>query len=277
MKISANGFQLDLNTPVVMGIINRTSDSFYQGGRHNLDDNLLQTCETMISHGAKIVDVGGVSSRPGANAVDEAEEIKRVVPTIKLLAENFPNTWFSVDTYRAHVAEMCVNAGARIINDISGGKLDSELLPTVARLNVPYILMHMHGTPQTMQKEPLENNITNTVLDFFKTKVEALHNIGIKQVILDPGYGFGKTTQANYTLLKNMEQLRVGGLPLLAGISRKSMINNVLNTTPDQALNGTTALHTLALLNGANILRVHDVREAMECIRLVSFYKQATN
>jgi dihydropteroate synthase len=274
MKLSCNGYQLDLNTPVVMGIINCTPDSFYSGGRAHHLDNLLETVEKMIQQGAQIIDVGGVSTRPGAALVEESEEIKRVIPVLKLLAESFPDTWFSLDTFRARVAGMGVNAGARLINDISAGSLDSDLLPIVASLKVPYVLMHMHGTPQQMQESPLDKDIVAVVSRFFSRKLEELTNLGIDQVILDPGYGFGKTTAANYVLLKNQAQLRINGLPLLTGVSRKSMINKVLNTTPEQALNGTTILNTLALLNGASILRVHDVAEAMECIRLTSFFQQ---
>ena len=274
MKISCKGYHLDLNMPVVMGVINCTPDSFYGGGRAHHLDNLLEKVALMIDQGAKIIDVGGVSTRPGATPVEESEEIKRVIPVLKLLAESFPHAWFSLDTFRARVASMGVDAGARMINDISAGSLDSDLLPVVASLKVPYVLMHMHGTPQHMQESPLDKDIVAVVTRFFNRKLEELAKLGINQVILDPGYGFGKSTAANYVLLKNQAQLRINGLPLLTGISRKSMINKVLNTTPEQALNGTTILNTLALLNGASILRVHDVAEAMECIRLTSFFQQ---
>jgi len=273
--LSFNGFHLDISTPVVMGILNLTPDSFYDGGKHVDEANILKTCEQMLQDGACIIDMGGVSTRPGAPEVNEQEELKRVLPVLRTLVKHFPGVWFSIDTYQSTVAEKCVEAGAMMINDISGGNLDNHMFATIARLRVPYVLMHMHGTPQTMQKYPLEWGAVDDVRDFFTKKVDELRALGVEQIILDPGYGFGKTLEANYLLLKKQESLRIDNLPLLTGLSRKSMINKVLGTQPVEALNGTSVLNTLALLNGANILRVHDVKEAVECIRLVEQYQKA--
>ena len=275
MKLSYNGYALDLATPKVMGVLNVTPDSFYDGGKHFSMDNILKTCEQMLNDGADIIDIGGVSTRPGAQEVTEQEEHDRVLPALKTLVKNFPQTWFSVDTYRSQIAEICVNEGARIINDISGGNLDSNMFSVVGRLKIPYVLMHMHGTPQTMQQNPLSDNVVFDVQHFFDKKVNQLKEHGVDQVILDPGYGFGKTLDANYTLLKNQDKIRVDNLPILTGISRKSMINKVLDINPERALNGTTILNTLALQQGANILRVHDVREAKECIIMMEKYQKA--
>jgi len=273
--LSLNGSHLDISTPVVMGILNLTPDSFYDGGKHVDKANILKTCEQMLLDGALIIDLGGVSTRPGAGEVNETEELNRVLPILKTLVKHFPGVWFSIDTYRSAVAEQCVNAGAMMINDISGGNLDNHMFATISRLRVPYVLMHMHGTPQTMQQYPLEGGVVNDVRDFFTKKVDELHALGVEQIILDPGYGFGKTLEANYLLLKKQESLRINNLPLLAGLSRKSMINKVLGTQPVEALNGTSVLNTLALHNGANILRVHDVKEAVECIKLFDHYQKA--
>ncbi|MBU3928934.1 MAG: dihydropteroate synthase, partial [Bacteroidetes bacterium] len=270
MNLSYNGRTLDLSTPTVMGILNLTPDSFFDGGKYQHQDNILESCAQMLQDGAKIIDIGGVSTRPGAPEVNEEEELNRVIPILQLLVKNFPETWFSIDTFRAGVARICLDNGASIINDISGGKLDGEMFNLIARHQVPYVLMHMHGTPQTMQQHPLQDAVVTEVAAFFKRKVTELTKLGANQMILDPGFGFGKSLEANYQLLKNMENLRIDQWPLLAGVSRKSMINKVLETHPDEALNGTTVLNTLALQNGANLLRVHDVKEAVECIKLVA-------
>jgi dihydropteroate synthase len=275
MKLSYNGYTLDLATPKVMGILNVTPDSFYDGGKHFAMGNILKTCEQMLMDGAHIIDIGGVSTRPGAQEVSEQEEYDRVIPALKILVKNFPQTWFSVDTYRSQIAEICVNEGARIINDISGGNLDNQMFTVVGKLKIPYVLMHMHGTPQTMQQKPLNESVVNEVQHFFIKKVNQLKELGGDQVILDPGFGFGKTLDANYRLLKNQDKIRVDNLPILTGISRKSLINKVLDIKPEQALNGTTILNTLALQQGANILRVHDVREAKECIIMMIKYQKA--
>ncbi len=273
--LSFNGFHLDISTPKVMGILNLTPDSFFDGGKHVDIANILKTCEEMLIDGAQIIDLGGVSTRPGAALVSEQEEWERVLPILKSLVVHFPGVWFSIDTYRSVIAEKCVEAGAMMINDISGGNLDPNMFATIARLRVPYVLMHMHGTPQSMQHHPLDIGLVDEVKDFFLNKVDDLRALGVEQIILDPGYGFGKTLEANYLLLKEQESLRIDNLPLLTGLSRKSMINKVLGTQAKDALNGTSVLNTLALLNGASILRVHDVKEAVECIRLVEQYQKA--
>jgi dihydropteroate synthase len=230
----------------------------------------------MLHDGAQIIDIGGVSTRPGAPEVSEEEELKRVNPILQLLVKHFPETWFSIDTFRSGVARICLDNGASIINDISGGELDGEMFNIIAQHQVPYVLMHMHGTPQTMQQHPLQDAVVTEVADFFKQKVTELKRLGVHQIILDPGFGFGKSLEANYLLLKNLETLRIDQWPLLAGVSRKSMINKVLETKPDQALNGTTVLNTIALQNGANLLRVHDVKEAVDCIKLVAMYQNVS-
>jgi dihydropteroate synthase len=273
MNLSYNGRTLDLSTPKVMGILNLTPDSFFDGGKHQHQDNILESCAQMLQDGARIIDIGGVSTRPGAPEVSEEEELKRVLPILQMLVKNFPETWFSLDTFRTAVVRICLDHGASIINDISGGDLDGDMFKTVAQYQVPYVLMHMHGTPQTMQQHPLQDAVVTEVAQFFKRKVTELTRLGAHQIILDPGFGFGKSLEANYLLLKNLETLRIDQWPLLAGISRKSMINKVLETKPDQALNGTTVLNTIALQNGANLLRVHDVKEAVECIKLVAMYQ----
>lgn len=276
MNLSCNGRTLDLSMPIVMGILNLTPDSFFDGGKHQQTDNILESCANMLNEGARIIDIGGVSTRPGAPEVSEGEEINRVVPILQQLVKNFPETWFSIDTFRARVARICIENGASIINDISGGELDGEMFQIIAQHQVPYVLMHMHGTPQTMQQHPMQGAVVTEVADFFKRKVTELTMLGAHQIILDPGFGFGKSLEANYQLLKNLGTLRINQLPLLAGVSRKSMINKVLNTRPADALNGTSVLNTFALQNGANLLRVHDVKEAVECIKLVAMYQNVS-
>jgi len=266
--LNCNGRLLDISTPIVMGILNVTPDSFYDGGRYKDLDAILKQAEKMLQEGAKIIDVGGMSSRPRSLKVPINEELKRVVSSIKAIRERFPDTFISIDTVWAKVAQEAVGAGADIVNDISAGSMDEALISTVGALGVPYILMHIQGTPQTMQNEPHYEDVATDILDFFIKKIAELHQNGIHDIVLDPGFGFGKTIEHNYTILKKMSVFQITDLPLLAGISRKSMIYKVLNTTPDKALNGTTALNMIALQNGANILRVHDVREAVEVIDL---------
>ena len=270
--ININNQIIDFSTPKIMGILNLTPDSFYDGGSFTDNDSLLRKTEQMIQNGADIIDIGAVSTRPDADNVSVDEELKRIIEPIKLLSKAFTDTILSVDTYRANVAEKSIAAGAHIINDISGGTMDDYMFDTIAMLNVPYILMHIHGTPQTMQKQPITNNVIDIVKSFFQNAVTKLSALGVEDIILDPGFGFGKSLESNYTLLKNMEKVRINNLPILAGISRKSMINKVLNTTPNQALNGTTVLNTIALLNGANILRVHDAKEAKEVVKLLDCF-----
>lgn len=252
-----------------MGILNITTDSFYEGSRFTETDTLLRQAEKMLAEGAAILDIGGASSRPGAEEVDETEETQRVTGAVETMLQRFPDALLSVDTWRASVAQAAVEAGAAIINDISAGRMDPKMYETVAALQTPYVLMHMKGTPADMQKQAVYEDIVTEVLDFFIAEITRLRALGIKDIVLDPGFGFGKTIPHNYTLLKNLHVFhRVTGLPVLAGLSRKSMIYKYLGIQPEQALNGTTALHMVALQQGANILRAHDVREAVETIRL---------
>jgi dihydropteroate synthase len=272
--LNCRGRLLDLTRPAVMGILNVTPDSFFDGGRLGAPGDVLRRAEAMLNEGAAILDVGGASTRPGAAAVEEAEELRRVLPAIEALREEFPAAILSVDTWRAGVARAALDAGASLINDVSAGRLDSDLYPAVAAANaalpggVPYILMHMQGTPGTMQQNPVYGDVVQEVLDFFIAEVGRLRALGVRDIVLDPGFGFGKTVEHNFSLLKNLHVFQILGLPVLAGLSRKSMICKVLKVNPDKALNGTTALHMVALQQGARILRVHDVREAVEVIRL---------
>ena len=261
---------LKLDEPIVMGILNVTPDSFFDGGKELSEENIVQKINAMEYDGAQIIDVGGYSTRPGAAKVSEEEEIKRVLPIVKLIRSNFKELEISVDTFRSNVAEKCVEVGATIINDISGGTLDDKMFNCIANLKVPYILMHIQGTPQTMQKKPSYTNVVTDVKHYFEEKINTLNQLGVNDIILDPGFGFGKTVKHNYELLNNLDAFKSFGLPVLAGISRKSMINKVIHTTPEEALNGTTVLNTIALTKGANILRVHDVKEAKECITLIN-------
>lgn len=255
--------------PLVMGILNATPDSFFGPSRRTAIDDALRTAERMLAEGADILDVGGASTRPGAGEITEEEELQRVVPVIAAITRRFPEAFISVDTWRAGVAEAAVDQGARLVNDIGAGLLDGAMLPTVAELRVPYIAMHMQGTPRTMQKDPHYGDVAAEVTRSLSGRVKAAHDAGIADAIIDPGFGFGKTTAHNFALLQAIPRLKALGLPVLVGLSRKRMINEVLGITPDEALNGTTVLNTIALLNGADILRVHDVREAVECVGLV--------
>lgn len=273
--INCRGVLLDLSTPRVMGILNLTPDSFFADSRHKITDDLLRSCEKMLTDGADILDVGGVSTRPGATEVGEVEELQRVVPAIEAIAKRFPDAIISVDTFRAKVAQEAVGAGASIVNDVSAGKFDEAIYETVAKLQVPYILMHMQGTPATMQSSPQYDNVVLEVLDFLVSETAKLRALGINDIVLDPGFGFGKTVEHNFQLLQGLQALHISGLPVLAGLSRKSMVCRTLGIKPEEALNGTTVLNTIALLKGANILRVHDVKEAVECVRLVGQSKNA--
>ena len=266
--MNCNGQILDISTPVVMGILNLTPDSFYSGSRLASTDSILEQAEKMLKEGAKILDVGGMSSRPGAEIVTVEEELIRVIPAIRAIHQEFPSAIISVDTIRAEVARESVVHGAGMINDISAGNLDEKLFETVAELDVPYILMHMKGKPKNMQEQTNYENIQLEIIDFLIQKIGKLRQLGVKDIIVDVGFGFGKTVEQNYQLLKSMHQFKVLDLPILAGISRKSMIYKVLNTTPENALNGTSVLHMIALQQGARILRVHDVKEAVEVIKL---------
>ena len=255
-----------------MGILNITPDSFYDGGRYFQDEaQVLHQVEKMLREGATFIDIGGYSSRPGAGSVSEDEEQRRVVQAVAAVARRFPEAHISVDTFRASVAQAAVQAGAGVVNDISGGEGDANMFATVAALDVPYILMHMRGTPQTMQTLTQYDDLIVDILDFFQRKVYELRTHSIEDIVLDPGFGFAKTIDQNYTLLSHLDSFRALGLPLLVGLSRKSTIYRRLAITPEEALNGTTVLNTVALMKGATILRVHDVKEAVEAIRLTSY------
>ena len=266
--LNCKGRLLSLEKPLVMGIINITPDSFYEGSRYQGIEPVLHKAEMMLDQGAAILDIGGQSSRPGSEVVSMAEELARVVAPIEAIHQRFPDAVISIDTYYATVAAAAVAAGAGIVNDISGGSMDADMVPTVAHLNVPYVLMHMPGTPQTMQEHAKYDNVTTTVLDFMIAKLGVLRSAGIKDIIIDPGFGFGKTIGHNFALLRNLKAFSILECPLLLGISRKSTIYKTLGITADEALNGTTVLNTIGLLNGASILRVHDVKEAKEAIEL---------
>ncbi len=252
-----------------MGILNVTPDSFFDGGRYNDEAAMLHQAEKMLEAGASILDIGGASSRPGAATIAESAELERVLPIITAILQRFPETILSIDSWRAKVAAEAVAAGASIVNDISGGEMDAEMAETISKLQVPYILMYMQGTPNNMQQNPHYEDVVREVLDFFIQKIERLRGLGVHDIVLDPGFGFGKSVEHNYALLRNLHVFKqVLDLPILAGISRKSMICKPLGVNPKDALNGTTALHMVALQQGANILRAHDVKEAMEVIKL---------
>ena len=266
--LNSNGKQLNINTPLVMGVLNCTDDSFYEGSRSLELTNLQKRIDQMIAEGADIIDVGGQSTKPGAVQIEAATEIERVRGAIHYLQSNYPLQWVSIDTTRSEVAKFAVEQGADIVNDISAGNMDDKMISTVAALNVPYICMHMQGRPETMQIAPTYGDVTKDVIAFFKEKIEKLKEAGIKEIIIDPGFGFGKTLEHNYQLMNELEHFHELELPLLVGISRKSMIYKLLGTTPEEALNGTTMLNTVALLKGAHILRVHDVKAAKEVVKL---------
>lgn len=263
---------MDFSTPRIMGILNVTPDSFYSSGKFESLSELLHSVETMLRDGADIIDIGGMSTRPGAKIIDVDTELQRVIPVVEKIKQTFPQTWISIDTVHAKVAEEAVHHGADIINDISAGVIDDTLLDTVAELKVPYILMHMKGLPSTMQDNPVYENVVEEVFTFFIEKLQHLHSLSIHDVIIDPGFGFGKNTEDNYALASHIQQFQLLGKPILAGISRKSMICKLLKVNPEKALNGTTALHALLLLNKVNIIRVHDVKEAKEVLKIVSAF-----
>jgi len=263
--INANGRLIDFQEPKIMGIINVTPDSFFKGSRHTAESEIVETAGRMLDEGADFLDVGGYSSRPGAKDVPVEEEKARVLPAIKLISDNFPDAVVSVDTFRAEIARESVEKyGANIINDISGGEADREMFQVVAQLNVPYILMHMQGTPGTMQINPVYNDVVADILMWFGERITRLQMMGVKDIVIDPGFGFGKTIEHNFELLRRLSEFRIAGLPVMAGLSRKSMIWKTLEISPDEALNGTSALNMVALINGADILRVHDVKEATQ-------------
>jgi dihydropteroate synthase len=273
--LNVRGKLLTLDRPVIMGILNRTEDSFYAGSRVADDDALMRQASALLADGADWLDIGGQSTRPGAETVGEDEELRRVVDAVGRLHREWPELVLSVDTWHARVAAMAVGAGASIVNDVSGGQVDPAMLETVGRLRVPYICMHMRGTPVTMNREAQYENVVTAVLDFFIARIEACRRAGIRDVILDPGFGFAKTAVHNFQLLHQLPVLRICGRPLLLGVSRKSTIYRTLGLSPEEALNGSTVLHTLGLLHGADILRVHDPKEAREVVVLLEAYKRA--
>lgn len=270
MTINCLGKLIDLTSPKVMGILNVTPNSFYDGGKHSDDKSVLSQVEKMLLEGATFIDIGAYSSKPSAEFVSEDEEVERLIPVIQLVLKHFPETLISVDTFRAKVAKAGIENGACIINDISAGSLDTTMMETVAKLKVPYVMMHMKGNPQTMQSLANYENVTKEMLLYFSEKVALARSLGISDLLIDPGFGFAKTKQQNFEVLNNLELFQMLELPILVGVSRKSMIYKTLETSADNALNGTTVLNTIALQKGANILRVHDVKEAMETIKIVS-------
>ncbi len=268
--INCKGNLIDLNKPKVMGILNLTPDSFYDGGKYRSERLILLQVEKMIVEGATFIDIGAYSSRPGAKDLSENEELERITQILELILKNFPDIFISIDTFRSKVAKTCVEIGACMINDISGGNLDTNMFETIAKLQVPYVLMHMPGTPQTMQTLTDYEDVVKDIIYYFSKKITQLNILGVNDIILDVGFGFGKTLDQNYELLQKLKLFESFDLPILTGISRKSMIYKLLNITADKALNATSVTNTIALLNGSNILRVHDVKEAVETIKIVS-------
>ena len=268
MTINCNGNLIDLSTPKVMGILNLTPDSFYDGGSYKDENDIVTKVDKMLADGATFIDVGAYSSRPNATNISVDEEINRIVPVIKLLVKKFPGILLSIDTFRSAVAKACLENGAALINDISAGALDDKMMSVIAEYKVPYIMMHMRGTPETMQQLTEYTNVTLDIKQYFAKKLAQARALGIVDLVVDPGFGFAKTTEQNFNILQNLDLFKTMNVPILSGISRKSMIYKTLDTTANNALNGTTALNTIALTKGANILRVHDVKEAIECITL---------
>lgn len=270
MTINCKGQLIDLSSPKVMGILNVTPDSFYDGGHYKDETAILNQVGKMLNEGATFIDIGGYSSRPGADDVNVSEELQRVIPMVELILKTFPDAILSIDTFRSTVAKACIDAGAALVNDISAGHLDDDMIPTIGKLGVPYIMMHMKGNPKTMQQQTHYDDLVKDMLSYFSERIALAHKAKINDIIIDPGFGFAKTLKQNYELLHKMELLQIAHKPILVGISRKSMVYKPLKTDSESALNGTTALHMVALQKGAKILRVHDVKEAMECVTLFS-------
>ena len=268
------GNLIDFSTPTVMGILNITTDSFFDGGKYLTKKQIINQIQKIKKEGAQIIDIGASSSRPGSTPVSEKLELERLLPTIELIKENCTDIKISIDTFRSVVAKSCIENGADIINDISAGEYDKKMFETVANHNVPYIMMHMKGDSLTMQNNPSYNNVVEEIMLFFQTKINKLNEMDFNQIIIDPGFGFGKTLEHNYEILKNLKKFQKFKLPVLVGASRKSMIYKLLNGTAEQALNGTSVVNTFSLLNGASILRVHDVKEASECVKIVDLIKK---
>ena len=277
MTLNCNGKLIDTSTPKVMGILNLTPNSFYDGGKYTTENLILNQVEKMLLEGATFIDVGGYSSKPNAEFVPEIEELNRVLPVIKAILKHFPEAILSIDTFRSAVAKQCLAIGVALVNDISAGSLDDKMLETVAQYNVPYCMMHTKGTPQTMMQQTNYDDLVKDILFYFSEKLQQARSLGINDCMIDVGFGFAKTTEQNFELLHKLELLKTLQVPLLVGVSRKSMIYKTLQITPAEALNGTTVLHTIALQKGANILRVHDVKEAVETIKLVSKTKAYTS
>jgi dihydropteroate synthase len=271
--ITCNGKTYDLTTPLVMGIINITPDSFYEGSRYSNESEILKRTEAIISEGGSIVDIGACSTRPGSILISENEELSRLLPALVSIRKYFPETLLSIDTFRSNVADKVISeTGSCIINDISAGDFDSDMFEAVARLQVPYVIMHMKGNPRNMQVNPEYKDVVTEIISYFVTKIHVLRTYGIHDIIIDPGFGFGKTIEHNYHLLSKLDSFRIFGLPVLAGISRKSMVFKLLGKEPTEALSGTIALNTIALLKGAKIIRVHDVKEAVDTVKVVQKY-----
>jgi dihydropteroate synthase len=275
MNINCKGKLIDISSPKVMGVLNLTPDSFYDGNKFDNEKKILNQVEKMLNDGATFIDIGAYSSRPGATHISEDQEKSRIIGTVELLITEFPDANLSIDTFRSSIADECLNAGASIINDITASEYDSEILKIAHKHNAPYVMMHMKGMPQDMMKQNKYDNLIKDIIYYFSKKIEAARTAKVNDIIIDPGFGFSKNIDQNYDLLKNLGLLKSLDLPILVGLSRKSMIYKLLKTTPELALNGTTSLNTIALLNGAKILRVHDVKEAMECIKITNqFNKQ---
>ncbi|WP_064965614.1 dihydropteroate synthase [Tenacibaculum ovolyticum] len=270
MTINCKGSLIDLSTPKVMGILNITPDSFFDGGKYKNEEEILVQSKKMLDEGATFIDVGAYSSRPGAKHISEEDELNRILPVVELLVRNFPEIIISVDTFRSSVAEESIKAGAALINDISGGKMDEEMFSVIAKLQVPYIMMHMQGKPQDMQLNPIYKDVVTEVISFFAEQLFKLRQLKVNDVVVDVGFGFGKTIAHNYELLQKLSLFKNLEVPILTGVSRKSMLYKLLDILPKEALNATTVANTIALLNGTSILRVHDVKEAVEAIKIVS-------
>ena len=270
MTINCAGKLVDLSTPKIMGILNVTPDSFYDGGVHNSDKKILKHVEKMLNDGAVFIDIGAYSSRPNGKNIGENEELNRVVPALELVNNKFPETIISIDTFRSKVAETCLNSGASIINDISAGEMDKKMMKIVGKYKVPYIMMHMKGNPQNMISRTNYDDMLKEIIKYFSKKINQALSYKINDMIIDPGFGFAKDLRQNYNLLSNMDLLKILDKPIMVGISRKSMIYKSLKTSAKESLNGTTVLNTVSLIKGASILRVHDVKEASECIKLIS-------
>lgn len=277
MTINCKGNLIDVSSPKVMGILNITPDSFYDGGKYKNESDILFQTEKMLLEGATFIDVGAYSSRPGAAHITESEELKRIIPVIDLLIKKFPEIVLSIDTFRSRIAKETIQCGAAMINDISGGKMDEKMFQTVADLQVPYILMHMLGTPQNMQQNPVYEDVTKEIISFFAAQIYKLHQLKVNDIIIDVGFGFGKTLAHNYEILNNLSLFNSLDAPILAGVSRKSMLYKPLEINASEALNATTVANTIAILNGANILRVHDVKEALEAIKIVNQLRISEN